>query len=1139
VTNPVVDPMIGRTIAQYEILARRGGGGMGVVYEARDTKLGRRVALKFLPPQWSHDEAAKQRFVREAQAASATDHPNICTIHDVATTADGQLFIVMAYYPGETLKQRLAGGPLPLHDALDIATQVADGLAKAHANGVVHRDIKPGNIILTEDGVRIVDFGLATFADALQLTVPGSTLGTAAYMSPEQSRGEEADARADVWAVGVILYEMLAGRVPFRGAYAEAIAYAIRNDAPAPLRERRPEVPEDVEQLVFRALHKDPAIRYQNGRELARALRQARGFTVPMDLRTQPVDVRHSALASSQTKRLPRRSARPLATALALPVLLVIAALAWLLWPIPRIEVLIAPLANETGFREVEPYRLALTQAIIARLADSRDVRPVPYGRMLPALRSFIDDEDVSGISSREAIQAVAKHAGVPVIVVPTLLYENGEWRARVEFQNAETTADIGLLPYESESATSSLPPVTSYQLVSGLVDGIEDRFKSTRSRALDLIAAPILADGEAGDNFLKSHVAALEFERALRAYEALVYAAAARALATAEQHEPDHPLPAVWRSRVAILMGERQVAIDAASRAIGLITDRTRRTDLLLAEAAESEARGDSETAARKYRALASEFPDEPTWAAELGAFLARRGDIDGAVTVYHGALAADPGFIRPRLELCRLYDSTRKNQPELAIKFGEQARTMSIGLSDRLGEAQALLCLADILRSDDRRRQEAERYVDDALAIFKGRSATYNVARALQYAALVRGFGDLRTAVRFWEQSLAAAEAAGNTGLQAGVASNLGVAHESMGNFARALKYYQQSYRVSEARRDERFAAYNQANAGALRISNGIDPDQGVRDVQNALAVVRRLKDRNFELLCLQALAAFYRFTGQYAPAEQELNRAAAIAAELGETDDISAVSLQRARLHLDAGNYTAALKTLNEVLEHGSAQRRGEASLLLGRAYTRVGDFAAAKDMLGRAATEIDARGASGFLPALHLALGELALESGQADVARTEFTSAASFWRDDLPVAASVEAHGYLGLMDADRGRVSEGQSAISRSLQQAERMRIVALEARCRLFLARLALRARRSAEAIGALSDVPLDRVGLELQALVHAALARSRAADGDDAGSERDADAARRAVTALVQQIPEQYRSRFQARPDIMAVVR
>ena len=282
-TSPSTDPLVGATIGQYQVLVKIGGGGMGVVYKARDARLGRTVALKFLPPEWSHDDTAKQRIVREAQAGSATDHPNIGTIHDIGAMPDGRLFIVMAYYDGQTLKQRLAAGGLSVDQAIDIARQVADGLAHAHGQGIVHRDIKPGNLILGEHAVKIVDFGLAKVADSLHLTTAGAVLGTVSYMSPEQVRGDEVDARTDVWAAGVVLYEMLAGQPPFRGGYPEAIGHAIKHDVPRPLRELRPDVPEEIEQIVFRALHKDPGVRFASGRELLQALQaaSARGAIPP------------------------------------------------------------------------------------------------------------------------------------------------------------------------------------------------------------------------------------------------------------------------------------------------------------------------------------------------------------------------------------------------------------------------------------------------------------------------------------------------------------------------------------------------------------------------------------------------------------------------------------------------------------------------------------------------------------------------------------------------------------------------------------------------------------------------------------------------------------------------------------------
>ena len=285
------DSLVGTTVAHYEIAAKLGGGGMGVVYRARDTKLGRQVALKFLPPEWSHDEHVKQRFIREAQAASATDHPNICPVHSIESTADDQLFIVMAYCDGQTLKERLEQGPIGIDEALWIATQVADGLAKAHAQGVVHRDIKPGNLMLTEHGVRILDFGLAKFADSLQLTLAGSMVGTVAYMSPEQTRGEEADARSDMWSLGVVLYQMLTGELPFKGGYPEAVSHAIRTEEAPPPRSKNADISVDVDTFVLRLLNKNPKTRLQTAREVARGLRQLQGMTVPQDLQTQVVPV--------------------------------------------------------------------------------------------------------------------------------------------------------------------------------------------------------------------------------------------------------------------------------------------------------------------------------------------------------------------------------------------------------------------------------------------------------------------------------------------------------------------------------------------------------------------------------------------------------------------------------------------------------------------------------------------------------------------------------------------------------------------------------------------------------------------------------------------------------------------------------
>jgi len=262
--------MVGKTISHYRVIEKLGEGGMGVVYRAEDVKLKRTVALKFLPPDLTRDPEAKKRFVVEAQAASALDHPNICTIHEIDETNDGRMFMCMACYDGETVKSKVQGGPLPLTDALDVAIGVSRGLGKAHERGIIHRDIKSANILVTQDGhVRILDFGLAKLHDQPDLTMPGTTLGTARYMSPEQARGEPVDARTDIWSLGVVLYEMVVGKPPFEGENPRAIIRAILETEPKPLSEVRPEVPERLERIVSRGLAKSVSDRYPTAGEFA------------------------------------------------------------------------------------------------------------------------------------------------------------------------------------------------------------------------------------------------------------------------------------------------------------------------------------------------------------------------------------------------------------------------------------------------------------------------------------------------------------------------------------------------------------------------------------------------------------------------------------------------------------------------------------------------------------------------------------------------------------------------------------------------------------------------------------------------------------------------------------------------------
>jgi serine/threonine protein kinase/Tfp pilus assembly protein PilF len=389
--------LVGQTVSHYRIVAKLGGGGMGAVYEAEDTRLGRHVALKFVPPELVNDHKALERFFWEARAASQLNHPGICTIHDIEE-ADGQPFIVMERLEGVSLKERMLGKPMDLEEILDIGIQVTDALAACHAKGIIHRDIKPANIFLTNTGlVKILDFGVAKLSPALRgndpsltdpLTVAGDIFGTAVYMSPEQARGEELDQRTDLFSFGVVLYQMATGQRPFTGNNAVMTMEAIMNHKPVSPLKLNPNLPPELEGIIGRAMEKERGKRYPDALAMKGDLQSLKRETEPgMTETARRRPLLPYRISSSTFQSTSRKPLYILLAVIALLITLLVPMGAWFFKQRSsvhaRTNVAVLPLQNMNGDVSVDFLRFALADEIANALMSSRalDVRPSSMSR--------------------------------------------------------------------------------------------------------------------------------------------------------------------------------------------------------------------------------------------------------------------------------------------------------------------------------------------------------------------------------------------------------------------------------------------------------------------------------------------------------------------------------------------------------------------------------------------------------------------------------------------------------------------------------------------------------------------------------------------------------------------------------------